>query len=455
MGRGPLLLMLLAMAVLPFPAAAACSGKLADLQSYAGKSGVIDDLLSAPAIATRLARLSAQTRQHLERNLDVSGPMQLTGCHLVASGNAPHMGTEQDAVLDVDLRSGTVVAAIHARGRIDIYVLADPGAHSPRWDALSRSLREWAVRADMGFPPQPPARLARPSSVRLHAPPPAPASAVSKPAASPARIEFGIEPDAAQTAAIRGAAAAELADCKHPDSECYTVALADFDDDGRADLLIHYRDMAFCGSSGCSGAIVMATPQGYASRSIGLPNFGWVAVLPATHHGMHDLQYNGNSPIWKWNGKEYAIDKADLPGANAPPWQTRHTAAGMVAMAVAIDSRIKTISVFCGQGKPLLAMLMKQRPSAGPVTLTFAFRGWTVNTPMSQANRDATLWMADLSDSDLPQWFAHRGNNPTTSELARLADKAFLRINGAMEGEISLQNSTRTTRAALGACYRY
>jgi hypothetical protein len=63
--------------------------------------------------------------------------------------------------------------------------------------------------------------------------------------------------------------------------------------------------------------------------------------------------------------------------------------------------------------------------------------------------------MADLARSDLPEWLAHRGNTPTTSELARLADMAFLRINGAMEGQISLTNSTAATRAALQSCYRY
>jgi hypothetical protein len=284
--------------------------------------------------------------------------------------------------------------------------------------------------------------------------PPSHAAGVSE--ASPGRLEFNIKPTPTQSAAIRRAAAADLADCEHPAGECYAVALADLNDDAHPDLIVQYSSAAgFCGSTGCSGVIVMATPQGYARKSIRLPNFGWATVLPATHHGMHDLQYNGDSPIWKWNGKEYDVDKADLPGANAPPWQTRHTAAGTLAMVVAIDSGIKTVSVFCSQGKPLLAILMKKRPRAGPVTLTFVFRGATVNVPMSQANSDATLWMADLSGSDLPQWLAHGGNTSVTRELARLAEMAFLRINGVMQGEISMKDSARTTRAALGACYRY
>jgi hypothetical protein len=232
--------------------------------------------------------------------------------------------------------------------------------------------------------------------------------------------------------------------------------LADLDDDGHTDLLVQYDDGAFCGSSGCSGVIVMATSRGYARTSISLPNFGGeLDILSTTRHGMHDLQFNGNSPIWHWNGKQYAIAKGDLPGAHAPAWQTRRAAGRTLAMAVPIESAIKTLSVFCDQGKPVLAILVKARPPAGAVTLTLAFRGWTVNVPMGQGNRDGSLWLADLSRSDLPEWLAHRGRTRTTRQLARLADTAYLRINGALQGQVSLKNSAATTESALAGCYRY
>ncbi|HEX5353382.1 MAG TPA: hypothetical protein VFW60_04825 [Rhodanobacteraceae bacterium] len=143
----------------------------------------------------------------------------------------------------------------------------------------------------------------------------APASSSAGEAAAPAtvKINFGkdaIKPTPAQTAAIRRAAAEDIKEFNHPEQGGYAVALADLNDDGRSGLLVQYDDMAFCGSSGCSGVIVLATPHGYAGEGIGLPNFTTLAVLSAVHHGMHDLQYNGNSPIWKWNGKEY-----DVPGS--------------------------------------------------------------------------------------------------------------------------------------------
>lgn len=265
-----------------------------------------------------------------------------------------------------------------------------------------------------------------------------------------------IKPTAAQTAAIRLAAADDIKEFNHPEQGGYSVATVDLNGDGRLDLIVQYDDMAFCGSSGCSGVIVMATARGYADDVIDLPNFyGEIDVLPAMHHGMHDLRY-GDGPVWKWNGKEYDVAKDDLPGSGAAPWKTaRAPGHPLMAYATPIDSVIKRILVACEQGQPLLMVLTKQRLPAGPVTLTFVFRGWAVNAPLQRNASNTNLWMADLSHSDLPEWLAHRGDTATTRELARLADMAFLRVNGRMEGEISLKDSTAATRSALATCYRY
>ncbi len=279
----------------------------------------------------------------------------------------------------------------------------------------------------------------------------------------PLKINFdkdAIKPTPAQDAAIRRAAGDNFTQPLHPDQPVtYSAVQADLNDDGRPDLLVQYGyNSGFCGSAGCSGLILMATPTGYAHKRIaGLPNFhGEITVLSSSHHGMHDLRYDGNSPVWRWNGHEYDIARADMPGAGARPWQTRQ-AAGHPLMAVAtpINSTIKNLLVFCEQGTPLLAMVTKMDRPAGPATLTFVFRGWTVNVPMQQNTQAPRLWVANLSRSELPLWLAHRGSNPTTRELARLAEQAFLRINGAMEGEISLEDSTAATRSALAGCYRY
>jgi hypothetical protein len=288
----------------------------------------------------------------------------------------------------------------------------------------------------------------------------APRQAGAGPTAYPTTIDFGkatTTPTPAQAAAIRRAAGNDLNDCHHPDQDCYSVALADLNDDGRPDLLVQYHyDTGYCGSAGCSGVIVMATPQGYARRTIGMPNFyGVMAVLAGKHHGMHDIEFNDNGLAWKWSGTNYEVEKVELPGSEPAAWEL-HSARGTIyALAIPIDSTIKSLIVYCDQGQPVLAMRVKVRPPAGPVTLTFGFRGWTVNVPMTQEDRDARLWLSNLSNSTLPQWLAHRGDNPTTRSLARAAEMSFLSINGATQGEISLKHSARTTQAALDRCYRY
>jgi hypothetical protein len=129
-------------------------------------------------------------------------------------------------------------------------------------------------------------------------------------AATPGTISFdknAIKPSPAQSAAIRRAAASDIKEFNHPQNDDWVVVQADINDDGHPDLLVHYTyDSSFCGSSGCSGVIVMATAHGYAATSIDLPNFnGEVDVLATTHRGMHDLRFDDASHVFIWDGKQY------------------------------------------------------------------------------------------------------------------------------------------------------
>lgn len=282
-------------------------------------------------------------------------------------------------------------------------------------------------------------------------------------------IYNAIGPTAEMTAAVRRAAGTDLDRCPHADRRCYTITLADLDYDGRPDLLVQYgRATGLCGASGCGGIIVMAVPRGYAQQRLdNLQEFhNVVDILAGKHQGMHDLQYDGHGLVWIWNGRAYstrngvsANDPASEPATrrdtDAAGWQTREAANRMLAMVVATDSVIKTLSVFCNAGKPVLAMLVKARPPAGAVMLTFDFSGYPVVVPMGQGNREGTLWLSDLSRSDLPAWFTHRGSDAAKAEFARVATEASLAINGGTQGRISLTNSIAATRTALSGCYRY
>lgn len=447
--------MLLATSAIASAAAAACTGPYADLQSYAGKYlAEPTDLLSAAPVVTRLQHLSATERLHLRRNLSVSGPVELDACHLIVSGNAPHRGTEEDAIVDFDLASGTLIAAIHTRGRTDVYLITEAPSATPDWQALPMTVQAWAVRADMGFPEQLPPQLVQPRSVHLHAPPP---TAEGETPAPPVSIQSDVQPSRAQTEAIQRATG-NAADCGHPGEACYSLSLADMDDDGRPDLLVLYNPasaMGDCGTMGCGGIIVMATADGYASTAIGLPAFNELGVLPSVHQGMHDLQFDRYSPPWRWNGSQYQIDETGLPASAAMPWQLHDTGGFLVASVAPIDSVIDSISLYCNQGVPVLDVQMKMALAAAAPTMTWVFNGWTLNLPLSPTGSERTRWLVNLSNSDLPLWLARQGNTDVTRELARLVTESYLRLDGAGQGSVSLDRSAAATQRALATCYRY
>lgn len=431
---------------------AACMGDHGHLEAQAGEYASDDHFFGAPLVANALDRLPLELRTHLRRNLAVSGPIQLTDCHLVLTGNAPHMGTEQDAMLDLDLATGTILAAIHDNVRVDVYLIAAAASDAslPTWSSLPQGMQAWIVKADMGFAEQIPAELLMPASVRFHA-----VAQASSAEAAPAvlQIEAIEHPTPAQLDAIRAVAGGDLDDCTQ---DCFDVSAADLDDDGLADLIVRYGAVTgYCGSAGCAAVIVMATAHGYANTAISLPYHSEIAVLASKHQGMHDLQFDQFSPIWHWNGDAYVMEAATRAEPVLPGWENRWAGNRSIATVGVVRSVIGSLSVFCDGERPLLAALTKLPLAAESVALTFVFRGWIVNTVLAAGNREGTLWLADLSRSDLPQWFAHRGTTETTAELARLSTQAYLRITGSQAGEISLQDSTATTQAALAGCYRY
>jgi hypothetical protein len=153
-------------AALPLAAPAACTGKYAAMQSWAGSNLHEKNLLAAPPVAARLQQLPAAVRNHLKRNLFVAGTIDLVGCGLVLTGIAAHMGGEEGAIVDFNLYSGAVTLGIHSRGRIDIWpdnAAATTSQHS-LYNRVPGAVRNWAILADMGFPYQ------QPRTVHMHAP---------------------------------------------------------------------------------------------------------------------------------------------------------------------------------------------------------------------------------------------------------------------------------------------
>lgn len=90
------------------------------LRTYAGSDDT-DAFLNEPKVRDGLKALLGDELSHLLDNLNVKGSVDLIGGQLSLDGNAPHMGTEEEAVLCVSTYNLEVSAAILSGGIITAY----------------------------------------------------------------------------------------------------------------------------------------------------------------------------------------------------------------------------------------------------------------------------------------------------------------------------------------------
>ena len=120
-----------------------CAGTLSRLMPYAGTyedGRILDD----PTVARALRRLMGAELEHLRANVSVRGPVDLISCDLVISGNAPHQGGSEEAIVAVNVSTGRVAAAIHSAGRIVVY--ADGDSY---WD-VPLAIKDWMAVVSTG-----------------------------------------------------------------------------------------------------------------------------------------------------------------------------------------------------------------------------------------------------------------------------------------------------------------
>lgn len=294
-----MLILVAACLATPARAAQTCAGALQGLSHYAGSGDTIQ-LMAEPAVKRRLDALLGLQGPHLQSNLGVVGAVELDACHLVVSGGAPHLGGEEEAIVDIALADGRVTAAILSKRQIALFTDSPAAASQPHSILVwIRAHRDAIVHGPQGLR----IVLPRPDNARL-----AQAQAAKFSGAVYTTVSLEGQATPQQRAAVERVMGKELREMQASNGSPVglSVANVDLNGDGRPDLLVSLEHTAYCGSAGCSGIGILATPTGYATKSFSLPNFnGTVHVLKAVHDGMHDLRFDKSRYIFTWKGGQY------------------------------------------------------------------------------------------------------------------------------------------------------
>lgn len=116
-----------------------------------------DAFLRLPAVRTELQTLLGSEFSHLMHNLNVRGAVDLGGQTLSVNGNAPHQGTEEEAIVCVTPGSMTVEAAILSMETVTVYTRAGKYEHA------SICIKDWITLANSRHV----GRVEQPANVRV------------------------------------------------------------------------------------------------------------------------------------------------------------------------------------------------------------------------------------------------------------------------------------------------
>lgn len=122
-----------------------------------GGSYDADALLREPAVRDELQKLLGKQLPHLERNLNVKGAIDVIGSILSISGNAPHQGTLEEAVVCVRPTDLAIEAAILSRGMITVF------SRAQKYEYATLCIKDWITLANSRHVD----RLSRPKNVRV------------------------------------------------------------------------------------------------------------------------------------------------------------------------------------------------------------------------------------------------------------------------------------------------
>jgi hypothetical protein len=122
-----------------------------------------EGFLTEPVVRRELQELLGAEMDHLLHNLNVRGAVDLSSETLSVNGNAPHQGTEEEAIVCVTVlpRDTIVEAAILSKQTISVY------ARQNRYDHTSICIKDWITLANSRHMD----RIKQPANVLMAAPP--------------------------------------------------------------------------------------------------------------------------------------------------------------------------------------------------------------------------------------------------------------------------------------------
>jgi hypothetical protein len=118
-----------------------------------------EGFLNEPAVRAELQKLLGPELDHLMHNLNVRGAVDLSSETLSVNGNAPHQGTEEEAIVCVTvLPLKTIVeAGIFSKGAITVY------SREKQYEDASICIKDWITLANSRHAD----RFVQPANVRV------------------------------------------------------------------------------------------------------------------------------------------------------------------------------------------------------------------------------------------------------------------------------------------------
>ena len=116
------------------------SHKYTHLKTYVGGDAV-ENVLQDEILNPVLKKIMGKEYRHLIGNLSVTGGVDFISGSIVVDGNAPHQGGSEMAILDINLYTGKVTAAIYQEGTIKIY--SDKGKAGNNYNSVPISIKDW------------------------------------------------------------------------------------------------------------------------------------------------------------------------------------------------------------------------------------------------------------------------------------------------------------------------